>query len=150
LTTTYSVSESVRCVCISVARVSLNLRLLLDWNIMSTDDIKIIADHVPTTVEELTALGVLGENKVAEYGDRIIDAVCRFVASKNLQEFVDQRRPLKRPKTADSASSDSKPSAIVIEIDDDDEFDVPEIDFSAISIPGEVSSKSAGKSPYFY
>ena len=111
---------------------------------MSGDVIKTAAVHAPTTLEELSSMGVLGESKVKEYGKRLVVQVVQFINDNNLQEYID-RRPLEQPKTAESASQSSsasnKPSRgkskalQIFDIDDDDEFGDIDIDFGAIDVP---------------
>ena len=116
---------------------------------MSGDVIKTAAVHAPTTLEELSSMGVLGESKVKEYGKRLVVQIVQFINDNKLQEYID-RRPLKLPKTAESASQSSsasnKPSRgkskalQIFDIDDDDEFgdidiDFGDIDFVAIDVP---------------
>jgi hypothetical protein len=113
---------------------------------MSGDVIKSVAAHAPTTLEELSSMGVLGESKVKEYGKRLVVQIVQFINDNNLKEYID-RRPLKRPKTAESASQSSsasnKPSRVKskapqifdIDDDDDDEFGDIDIDFGAIDVP---------------
>ena len=101
--------------------------LFEDWNILSSNNIKNVASNAPTTVEELSALGVLGENIVQEYGERLVHFIKKFVNDNKLQEYL-IRRPLKRPKrstcradlespgTALGKTPDSKPA---IKLEDD-------------------------------
>ena len=131
----------------------------LDWNILSNDVVKSVASYCPTSEEELITLGVLGEAKRKEYGERLIQAIKRFLAMKEISlEHIKSKRPVKRAKLG--IQENSKPSASkkqsneVIMIDDpDDEFDEFDtgIDFTAIDIP-DASSTSilpAKKSHYF-
>jgi ribonuclease D len=57
------------------------------WNILSNDAMKSIASQTPTSIEELKAIGSLGENIVKEYGDRIVivKVVHTFVESREQQ-----------------------------------------------------------------
>ena len=66
---------------------------------MPPEKIKEVAAHVPTTVEELSALEILGEGKVEKYGARLIMQINTFIESRDLQQHVNQR-PKKRPKYA--------------------------------------------------
>lgn len=120
--------------------------------------VKSIASYCPTSEEELITLGVLGEAKRKEYGERLIQAIQRFLGMKNISvEHIRSKRPVKRAKLGSTETS--KPSAPkkqnneVIMIDDqDDEFDEFDtgIDFDAIEIPDASSaSKPAKKSHYF-
>ena len=124
------------------------------WNILSNDAMKAIAAQVPMSIEELKGIGVLGENVIKEYGERLIRAVTCFVKQGNLQECV-SRRPCKRQKVdengGDDSNADAKKPAAVIELDDD-EFGT-DIDFSAVKLPDVVPAKgkivNTVKSPYF-
>jgi hypothetical protein len=109
------------------------------WNIMSNSAMKTVASQVPLTVEELQSIGVLGENIIKEYGERLVKVVSSFVEQKGLGDCV-SRRPCKRLKVDStagiSATSSVAKSATVIELSDDpeDEFDSG-IDFTAIKLP---------------
>lgn len=96
---------------------------------------------MPTTKEELAALGGLGEKILEEYGSRIIRQINCFVEKENLSEYV-KKRPVKRAKqTADMPSKKpgsslagtggKQPKQEVIDVEDD-EFDDCDIDFAAI------------------
>lgn len=52
-------------------------------------------------------MGVLGENIIKHYGDRLVRTINSFVSKHNLHSYTEQR-PLKRMKVAND--------------DDDDEF----------------------------
>lgn len=93
---------------------------------------------------ELSGLGVLGENVVNEYGERLVKNINSFIATEGLQQYID-KRPAKRIKPSDS--KDKKPNGSVAitrnaatvsmfhnSSDDFDEFDTG-IDFGAISLP---------------
>jgi superfamily II DNA helicase RecQ len=109
------------------------------WNIMSNDAMKSLAAGVPTTIEELKELGILGENIIKEYGEKIVKIVGKFIESNSLQSYIKDRRPSKRPKTDSSRGEDV----------DDDEFDT-DIDFTLVPDGlTEVASKTTHKSPYF-
>jgi superfamily II DNA helicase RecQ len=100
------------------------------WNILSNPAVKQVALSAPTTVEELRAMSVVGENVIKEYGDQLVRAVNRFIEENNLESYVAQRPP-KRLKTGPSSSEKAGKET------NDDEFDSG-IDFSAIEIPGET------------
>lgn len=107
---------------------------------MSNDVIKQIAYAVPTTIDELRTLAVLGEQKVADYGDKVVSAINRFLEVEGLAEFVQSKRPTKRAKTsaATVASSKQKTQDVIMLDGDDgefDEFDDGGIDFNAIDCP---------------
>jgi bloom syndrome protein len=99
------------------------------WNILSNDAMKSIAAQAPMTMEELKAIGVLGESIVNDYGERIVKIVSSFVDQEQLQEYVVHRPTAKRAKTASAMSQD------VVEVPDDDEFPMEDIDFDSIEIP---------------
>jgi bloom syndrome protein len=111
------------------------------WNIMSSDAMKALAAGAPTTLDELNELGILGENIIKTYGERIVKIVSHFIEQNALHAYVKDRRPSKRSKTAGSDSATK-----------DDEFDT-DIDFAMIpdvaakSDPGSASRDN--KSPYF-
>ena len=54
------------------------------------------------TKEDLAALGVLGEKRLDEYGDRLIRQISAFVKKENLTEYVNSR-PGKRAKQSADA-----------------------------------------------
>lgn len=110
------------------------------WNILSNDAMKSIAAQAPTTIEDLEGIGVLGENIIKEYGERIVKIVASYVAQEGLEEYV-ALRPAKRAKTG--IGSSSGPAVVeVVDDDGDDEFGT-DIDFSAIDLP---DAKPAAKS----
>eukprot|EP00980_Cylindrotheca_fusiformis_P018945 scaffold6331_cov195-Cylindrotheca_fusiformis.AAC.9 len=129
------------------------------WNILSVDVIKSVAHFVPISLEELGALGVLGEAKMKEYGERLVKIVLSCLENElGLdKDYVKSKRPVKRPKTAErvpaaptTATTNSSPDVIMI--DDNDEFDEFDtgIDFNAIEIPsGVAESNVPNKSPHF-
>jgi hypothetical protein len=138
----------------------------VDWNILSTDVIRNIAASVPTSVEDLSESGVLGDQKLKEYGERLVKQIKKFVEDNQLEDFL-SKRPLKRAKIVsekhgpsstssgpkkkqESSTAKSKTNTtIVIELDDDDDDEfAADIDFSAIDLPS-GSSSSKAKSPYF-
>jgi anion-transporting ArsA/GET3 family ATPase len=59
---------------------------------LSIDEIKKIAYAVPMTVEELSALAVLQEDTLEEYGDRLVRHIKNFVKDESLEEYVDIHR----------------------------------------------------------
>jgi len=135
------------------------------WHIMSSRALNTISTQVPTSLEELSELGILGENVVKEYGERLIKNINAFVENQHLQKYIDKHRASvakakKRPRVAASAASPKKTSndPIVVDMTTDDEFDNG-IDFSAIelpptapaaTVPAQVNNKhSPKKSAYF-
>jgi hypothetical protein len=123
---------------------------------MTNDAVKSVAAQVPMSVEELTAIGVLGENVIKVYGERLIESIQNFVKSEALEDFVQKRRPAKRTKTAPLANASEvaravdKPNVVVEIVSDDDEFDSG-IDFGAIDFSDVKQSSNAikGGSRYF-
>mmetsp|Transcript_8198 Transcript_8198/g.12966 ORF Transcript_8198/g.12966 Transcript_8198/m.12966 type:complete len:252 (+) Transcript_8198:2-757(+) len=122
------------------------------WHIMTTATMKTIANSVPMTTEELSALGVLGEKILDEYGSRLIRQINSFVQTEKLSEYV-QNRPIKRAKTDEAspaippAGTSHQPGATREVIDIEDEFAV-DIDFAAIPLP-EVTSTMPSTSSHF-
>lgn len=125
----------------------------------------IISTQVPTSIEELSELGILGENVVKEYGERLIKNINAFVDKAKLQKYIDKHRASaktkKRPRVTGSSKSPQKASTAPIVVDmTDDEFDNG-IDFSAIELPSSSttptptalsqtnSGKAHKKSAYF-
>ena len=117
---------------------------------------QVIASMVPTTLNELSELGVLGENVMKEYGERLIKNITSFVSQNELQEYIDKRR-VKRLKTlvADTSHDSTKETTSPSIIQDDDDFEAPDIDFNSIVMPPCTTTpeKSKGgndtKSSYF-
>jgi hypothetical protein len=99
-------------------------------------------------------MGLLGEQKMKDYGSRLVRKVKQFVEKNELGDYVANRAG-KRTRTDDDATTNvatvvvqsasssaartGKPKArkAIIEIDSDDEFDEfgTDIDFSNIDIP---------------
>jgi superfamily II DNA helicase RecQ len=129
----------------------------LDWNILSNDVVKSVAYFVPTSLDELSALGVLGVAKLKEYGERLVKIVIACLVNElGLDvDFVQRQRPVKRAKVpAKDTSGVPAGAQNIITIDDDeyDEFDEfgSGIDFSAIVIPSHSAASSAkNKSRHF-
>jgi len=125
------------------------------WHILSHDNMKAVAAQVPMNVEELKGMGVLGENIIKVYGDRICRLVSSFVVNNDLEQLV-KSRPKKRLKV-DSASSAGNDNMGKAQSKGANEFDDPDIDFNLVEIPGEsipstkrsTATKTVGKSPYF-
>eukprot|EP00546_Thalassionema_frauenfeldii_P019421 CAMPEP_0178902928 /NCGR_PEP_ID=MMETSP0786-20121207/4877_1 /TAXON_ID=186022 /ORGANISM="Thalassionema frauenfeldii, Strain CCMP 1798" /LENGTH=1176 /DNA_ID=CAMNT_0020574249 /DNA_START=92 /DNA_END=3623 /DNA_ORIENTATION=+ len=100
----------------------LNGNKVFTWNIMKHESIRTIAGQVPTTVEELTSLGVLGENIIKEYGDRLLKQINNYVTNEKLQDFLKKKPgPPKKPRLSNGDNNY-------------DEFDSG-VDFGAIDIP---------------
>lgn len=121
------------------------------WNILSADAMKLIAAQAPMTTDDLQDLGVLGENIVKEYGDRLVKVISNFVVEHNLEELVETKtaanRPKKRLKIDSSSTSNNNnnnnkktagaAAAAGAKKDEFDCYDDKDIDFHSIMIPGE-------------
>ena len=70
------------------------------WNIMNNTAMSTIAAQVPLSINELNSLGVLGENVVKEYGDRLIKNINAFVEQNKLEKYMNAR-DAKRQKTGE-------------------------------------------------
>jgi hypothetical protein len=118
-----------------------------DWHILQKREIDIIAMNAPTSVDELTSLGILGDKKVEEYGPRIVKPIRIYVEREGLEGYLAKGRA-KRLK-ADNAVEKIAPSVVpygnkrsgtkkqpasVIEIEDSDEEFEDDIDYSAINL----------------
>ena len=114
------------------------------WNIMSNANMKKIAEHVPTSMEDLKGMGILGENIVKEYGERIVKVVQTFVANNDLQSYLN-RRPAKRAKTSVEETKPPASSHVQVLADSGDEFDMG-IDLSCVNIDLSVDQQ---KSKFF-
>ena len=125
---------------------------------MSNKAMSEIAAQVPTTMEELTDLGVLGENVVAEYGQRLVKNISFFVKEEKLEKYIERRqKSSKRAKVspvggaAEATASKGKDKENSLNVPDD--FDDAGIDFAAIDLPdGRPSGDekpTAKKSLYF-
>jgi hypothetical protein len=103
-----------------------------DWNILTGDDVKTIASNAPTTIDDLKALGILGEKKMEEYGARIVKPIKIFVEKEGLEDqLLERKRHLGKSVKENRTKTLSEQ---IIEIpDDDDEFD-DGIDYSAINL----------------
>lgn len=113
------------------------------WNIMNNKAMGTIASQVPLTIQELNDLGVIGENVVKEYGDRLIKNLNAFIEQNNLQQYtMNKRRKIQVESKPTAVPPQNIPS---IQLDDDD-FDG--IDFSSIEIPDGTTVAKA-KSSYF-
>merc|ERR1712194_849823 len=55
------------------------------WNILTGEDVKTIASNAPTTIDDLRALGILGEKKLEEYGARIVKPIKTFVDKEGFE-----------------------------------------------------------------
>lgn len=102
---------------------------------MNNNAMRTLANQVPTSMEELTALGILGENVVKEYGERLVKNINSFLQQNDLQEYISRRAP-KRSKSdresgASSASCNSYQTALV-DLTEEYEFGV---DLSAVELP---------------
>ena len=121
----------------------------VDWNIMSNNAMSQLASEVPTSIEELSILGALGENVIKEYGERLVKNIKAYIDQENLQVHLEKHKGRKRHLPSESAPENGRPSAKkvmsknVLPVQNDDEFDIG-IDFSSIEIPNApVNDKSS-------
>jgi hypothetical protein len=129
-----------------------------DWNIMSNSAMTQLAAQVPTSMEELSDLGILGENVVNDYGERLVRNISSFVQQNNLEKYL-ERRAAKRPKVAGvtrsttsvgaAASSTSSSGAATTSGlatkgigKENEDFDAG-IDFAAIDLPTSTGNSGA-------
>ena len=140
-------------ICAEEERLSGNA--IFYWHIFSNIAMKSIAHQVPRSIEEVKALSVLGENLITKYGGRIVKTVRDFVKEHDLEEMVNQHersRPKRSPGTADAnngltpikrtkmtttttTTQEEVVDMTMMDAEDDHEFDVDDIDFSAIPLP---------------
>lgn len=100
-----------------------------------------IAAQVPTSMEELSDLRILGENVINDYGERLVRNISSFVQQEKLEKYL-ERRAAKRPKvgggtSAAAASSSTAGTAAKATKGvgkENEDFDAG-IDFSAIDLP---------------
>ena len=117
---------------------------------MTDQVIKQIAAYAPLTKDELGQLGVLGDKKLEDYGDRLVRLVQKVVNEHNLQKYTGggaaskpttpstnkkDARPSKRLKTFSSMSASKKEIVEMLEDDDDDDEFATDIDFDMIDLP---------------
>jgi len=107
---------------------------LFYWQILSNAAIKRIAMQTPLDIDDLQAMGIIGENIIKAYGDRIVKMVSAFIQAHNLEEYITKARPNKRLKV------DTNPRQSLGGGDEVDEFDTG-IDFSAIEIPDSIPNR---------
>ena len=101
-----------------------------------------IASQVPTSMEELSDLRILGENVINDYGERLVRNISSFVQQEKLEKYL-ERRAAKRPKVGGSTSSAAAASSSTAGTaakatkgvgKENKDFDAG-IDFSAIDLP---------------
>jgi bloom syndrome protein len=68
------------------------------WNIMSNHAMKAISSAVPTTIAELSEVGVLGAEILKNYGERLVRVVAAFVEREDLGSQVAMTKASKRPR----------------------------------------------------
>ena len=115
--------------------------IIIDWNIMNNSAMTTIAAQVPTSMEELSDLGILGENVINDYGERLVRNISSFVQQEKLEKYL-ERRAAKRPKVAggtSAAAASSSTAGIAGKAPkgvgkENEDFDAG-IDFSAIDLP---------------
>lgn len=108
-----------------------------------------IAKKVPTTVEELSELG-LAENIEKEYGSRLVKNIKSFVDMEKLEKYMKLKKKSIEKKAKKNVRQSSYHDAIVVDESDEDEFDNG-LDFSAISLPSSstIEHGNGTKSSYF-
>ena len=124
----------------------------VDWHILSDVTIKSIAAYAPTTTEQLASMGLMGEEKIKVYGERLVRLITHFIETHGLSDYVENRAGKRKAeetpspgssrvtavvvKPSASASRTGKPKArrAVIDISDD-EFSDDDIDFEALNVP---------------
>jgi hypothetical protein len=99
---------------------------------MKPESIKKIAWTVPTSHEELVSLGVLGENIIKEYGERLLRAINNFVEKEGLSEIISQKQSNKKAKIV---SDESAKAGSMSKVYPADEFDMDDLDFNVIEVP---------------
>jgi bloom syndrome protein len=107
------------------------------WHIMSNKAISSLSNQVPTTTGELASLGVLGENIIKEYGDRLLKNINAFLEQEKLKgEIEAQGRPIHKKGKWQAQQPQQQSQAPKKHNNDfpDDEYDCG-IDFSAIDVP---------------
>lgn len=101
-----------------------------------------IAAQVPTSMEELSDLRILGENVINDYGERLVRNISSFVQQEKLEKYL-ERRAAKRPKvgggTSSAAAASSSTAGTAAKATkgvgkENEDFDAG-IDFSAIDLP---------------
>ena len=92
---------------------------------------KTIASNAPTTIDDLKALGIIGEKKLEEYGARIVKPIKTFVDKEGLESELSR----KRPGSSFKKNQSNSPPEQIIEIQDDEEDEFENgIDYSAIDL----------------
>eukprot|EP00804_Cyclotella_cryptica_P004283 CCRYP_013482-RD/>CCRYP_013482-RD protein AED:0.03 eAED:0.03 QI:147/1/1/1/1/1/5/481/1228 len=112
----------------------MNGNRVFSWNIMSHQQVKVIAAQAPTTMEELGECG-LPENVQKNYGERLLKNINTYIEMEKLDNYL-EARPKKKTKS-DSSNVAAAKAVDVINIPDDsgDEFNDDGIDYSAIPLP---------------
>ena len=99
-------------------------------------------------------MGLMGEEKIKVYGDRLVRLITHFIETHGLSEYVEHRAgKRKADETTPVAGTSSKVTAVVVQasasaartgnpkarravIDiSDDEFSDDDIDFEALNVP---------------
>ena len=109
---------------------------------MNNAAMTIIAAQVPTSMEELSDLRILGENVINDYGERLVRNISSFVQQEKLEKYL-ERRAAKRPKVGGGTSSAAAASSSTAGTagkatkgvgKENEDFDAG-IDFTAIDLP---------------
>lgn len=77
---------------------------IFSWDIISDGTIETISEKVPTSVEDLQAIGTFSESVIVKYGERLVKVVKSFVTTNGLESSKGGRggSPMKRAKTSSS------------------------------------------------
>ena len=71
---------------------------------MCNNDMKQVASRLPTTVDELSNLG-LQKKTIKDYGDRLVKFIQSFIEKNNLQDYLDNRPNKKQKLDPDGITS---------------------------------------------
>ena len=129
------------------------------WHIISNAALKSLATQVPLNIDELKGIGVLGENVIKEYGERLVKIINAYVAQNKLESYVSHRSCIRFgvDSAAKPPATKKKRSATAIVHGEEEDMYGTDIDFSAVVLPSEDLPKSEAKkqkkadakSPYF-
>ena len=73
------------------------------WHIVSAGALKAISNAAPKTLEELESIGVLGQEIVKEYGDRIVKVVNGFLSQEGLAKSPPPTAPASKRVKSESS-----------------------------------------------
>jgi len=100
------------------------------WHILSVAEMKTIASHAPTTVDDLKTIGILSEKKLDEYGARIVKPIRMYIEKEGLEDQVARKRS---KKSFEENNKKDVNQIIEIEDEENDEFENG-IDYDAIDL----------------